>query len=1189
MSSPNFNILSDNIVYTNSLTPLKLEALSSSGYSNSYFLWDFGDGNTSSESSPKHVYTDVGEYDVTLSQYSSSGDITESASQPVTAVNLIPNLMNWANDSYSDSSIIASVKNDTPFKVNIFNSYQQYADEYTINLYAENSGSIPFDNSDKDIHLKPTWRFLDKDDNVISDIKVKSNKIYAVLSDGEIFISKQKSDDSIFVGTSSTAEFYFVDDTPSGIEFDKSSYLPSTIILSQNLSSVYGDDKISTRGYIEYPSLINSVFVDNVIPSELYISSNGVFDIPYIKFSNTKIPYNIRLVDAGGNFIKTNPFENPSVSSYELEIGFTSSLDISDTHPLTGGYLERFKTDFSNLGGFYQSSFIPLEDTVSSLQISASVSVDYTLNKAPTRYGLFSDENSNKIYRTSFVPDFSETYTRKDDPVDYGVTYDGNYSNKFSMAVDGEYNHIFLDSDTSSVDIYDANFNFTKSISLSEYDNFILSSNSLTSYRRHPSPAQICLDEFGDHLITLHDTADLIYIENNSTSFDVSHFSIYDQTIQPNGDFTYQPAALELLKDNETLFVAYTDELSSNFIEKYKLSKNPLSLSSLDTIVLDREVPVDMVSTKSGDILYVLTTHYFNRKSYIKEYNSSTSTLTSNTFVGYDAEFLTIDTDQISWTATKKKSTDKLYDIVNLNGAITLEKEVDDSEYDEGLDASISVNDDWRTDYTINTNVSSFQLDTNEWYIWLFDTGLSGNDVAYGELEFETLYAENIQFQFNPDLAGSDAECITTIYVNNNPITSFTETLLSPTNTLVTYDLNLTPIVEGNKIKIRSTFNPGSDISVGDINYQRVEITDITISGDTLYLPYQIDVSGISGDSYGNIWILDSLNDRVTVHDKDNFLNNYETISISEDQGNDQNNYVAYGDWNGFRWYNKFGYDGTIKTYNLSGISDEFKIFPQDEYNIQKVNEDFDMTETLKSYRTTENLYNFENLFDNFLGSIFGDKYDDGTKFGRNIYEKIANFVSNHSDIDTCSIDALRSICQETGIDFETDITYPRDIKRLVDLFSIKFKKLWGDNYQTGVIEDFKGDSIDVDTYTVSADPQTKFIATERFNDFNIIITPLLSSNGSTTLSSYPLSTYSQDWGWGLSIPSGQNVKDYYDFFELLPLSTYRMDGSIIDWDNELTDSDIKPLTSFDNYMNDRGIVSTVLGDKLRQGLDLYL
>jgi len=1028
MAKPNFQIVSDTELYTNELTPLQVVALSSAEYSSNYYLWNFGDGGRASGSSAEYVYTKPGDYEITLTQYLSSGEPVTSDSQSVTVRNLIPNLMEWDTNSFSGNSITASVKGDEPFIANVYNSWQQFDENSFLHLYVENSKSIPFDITDKRIHLKPNWRFLDEDDNVIERIVLDQKKIYASLLDGEIYLSTDSGD--VFVGLSSQAKFQFIDDTPSGINPGEN-YLPSTIIVTQNLSSIYGDSKFSNEDYLQYPSLIQSVFVDNIVPDRLEITSNGVFDIDNTKYINTKIPYNIRLVDESGNYIKTNPVESNIVTSYDMNIGFVGdNITIDGETSFDGNTLKRFKTDFSNLGGFFESYFIP-QNTTPSIQLSASTLLDYTINETLTRFGSFSDENSNKIYQVSFVEGFGRSYKRKDALAIEPITIsDNNYSNIFGLAVDGFYNTIFLDSDASRVELYDVNFNYEKHYELSSYDTYVLSSDGLSSYRGHPSPAQICLNNRNEYFITLHDSADLVYIKDNN----VQKIDLYSQILS-GGDFVYTPTAVEIASDNETLFISYTSDID-NFVQIYGVNYfgNEITLSSLSSISMGDIQPLDIISDRLGDNIYMLCVDYYTQESYIRAYGIN-GNLIYDKFIGYGAEFITIDNNQTPWTIAKSLSSE------NLSGG--------------------------------------------QYY-----------------------YAYNIP---------------------NSPLSSnSTEMILDFDDKMITY------------------------------------------------------TGGIAGDSYGNIWILDSSNDRVIIFKKDD-PSDYVIQEIPEDNTNDKNLYVAYGDWNGFRWYNKFGYGSTVITYELSGISVPFTIHSRDEYNLQKVNEDFNMTETIKSYRTTDLMLNYENLFDNFLGSIYGNNLDDGTYIGRNFYEKIANFVLNHGDIETCSIDALASFCEETGIKFEDRLSFPRDIKRIVDLFSVKFKKLWGDDYKTGIIEDYKGDEIDISTYMLSADPQIQIIAKEKFNNFYSIVTPMILDT-----ITYPLSSYEQSWGWGLSVPSGSYVGDYYDFYTISPINTSRIQG-IIDWQNSLTDTEIQPLSSYNTYMTDGGIVSTILGDKLRQGLNLFV
>lgn len=1153
MIKPTFTITSDTNLYSNALKPFKATATSPSDFSTNYYVWDFGDGNTKTGQSIEHVYEKVGEFEVTLTQFLPSGEPVKSDTQTVNVTNLIPNLMDWDENSFNEHSVTASVRNFIPYKVNTFNSWQQYDESSFLNLYVENSNSIPFDITDKRIHLKPNWRFEIKDEdgnfNVIETIKLDQVKIYGYYFGDQIMITPNETDsaDSVFIGVSSQSEFYFVDDTPSGIDIDASNFLPSTIIVTQDLSGVYGDKKFTSENYIQYPSLVKSVFVDNIVPDRLYISSNGAFDIDYTKYINTEIPFNIRLVDSSdeGNFIKTNPFDTDSVSPYFMNIGFSEPVQLLDNSVLNEQTLERFKIDFSNLGGFYEGSFTPINTTSESITLTASTKLDYTLNKTLTRYGSFADENSNKIYRVSFIEGFENSYKRKDaEPIEPIIISDNYYSNIFGVAVDGFYNTIFLDSDTSRVEIYDKDFNFTNHYELSSYDEYGISSTGVGN----PSPAQVCLNTESDKFITLYDSSDLIYIKNNNVP---QKIDLYDQLMgelllsggEPvlwdtdSGDFVYTPAAIELLEDNETLYISYASK-DYNFVQKYSVTYNnddTVSLSSLssDKFYFQNEVIHDMVSTREGDYIYLLAVDYNSRKSYIKVLNTQTDVIDQNLFIGFDAEFITLDIAQNAWAAAKPLINANYTNIVRYDG------------YSIKIDA-----------FNLNPNQNVVDSDT---YIDNLTLSASGN------------IPESLVLEINGEVFLNESE------ITLSSTSEFTWEYTGQINIGDLIDIELTNEVGGEyDIEWVLTLNWTDGVTQSYSNGTNYSLlVDRSESN--------IIVNGIAGDSYGNIWLLDSYNKRVIVFNSSN-INEYSSVNIPEDENETSKKYVAYGDWNGFRWYNKFGYGAQVITYDLYGESTPFIINPKNKYNLQKINEDFDMTDTLKSYRTTEPMLNFDNLFDNFLGGIYGNKFDDGTFIGKNFYEKIANFVMNHGDIDTCSIDALESFCKETGIDFKNKIDFPRDIKRIVELFSIRFKKLWGDNYKNIIIEDYIGDYIDSNSYMISADPQVNFIAKEKFNNNLSIITPFMYDD----LSSYPLSSYDNAWGWGLSVPEGQLIENYYEFYELKEIDYDRI-IDVVDWKNELTNTDIQPLSSYDNYMNENGIVSTILGDKIRDGLGLFI
>jgi hypothetical protein len=101
-----------------------------------YYLWDFGDGNTSTEESPRHLYTDVGQYDVSLEVTTANGCVDHLLKPAVVTVEaegviLFPNAfkpdLHGPNGGYYD--LIAQEKN------NIFHPYWEGVAKYNLEIY----------------------------------------------------------------------------------------------------------------------------------------------------------------------------------------------------------------------------------------------------------------------------------------------------------------------------------------------------------------------------------------------------------------------------------------------------------------------------------------------------------------------------------------------------------------------------------------------------------------------------------------------------------------------------------------------------------------------------------------------------------------------------------------------------------------------------------------------------------------------------------------------------------------------------------------------------------------------------------------------------------------------------------------------------------------------------------------------
>lgn len=169
-------------------------------------------------------------------------------------------------------------------------------------------------------------------------------------------------------------------------------------------------------------------------------------------------------------------------------------------------------------------------------------------------------------------------------------------------------------------------------------------------------------------------------------------------------------------------------------------------------------------------------------------------------------------------------------------------------------------------------------------------------------------------------------------------------------------------------------------------------------------------------------------------------------------------NIQAGGDWTGFKWINK--YDSRVKysditsgSISLTGESSEFELLPQaGSFDIVKINENTDFAEVIRQYVRIPSLTDKTKFYDDFLNTVFGTGSSSPVNLGKRIYERIANYSMNHTDIDTCTMRALMSLTSMTNYKLtEFGTTLPVELQRVVDILSINYTRLKGakTNYQT--------------------------------------------------------------------------------------------------------------------------------------------
>lgn len=289
----------------------------------------------------------------------------------------------------------------------------------------------------------------------------------------------------------------------------------------------------------------------------------------------------------------------------------------------------------------------------------------------------------------------------------------------------------------------------------------------------------------------------------------------------------------------------------------------------------------------------------------------------------------------------------------------------------------------------------------------------------------------------------------------------------------------------------------------------------------------------------------------------------------------------------------------TYNNYTIVGTSNTFDIYPNNYYNIAKKGEDIDFKQTFKSIAFQPVLINSKILFDDFLGSIFGDITSAQTSMGKSTYEKIKNFADNNSIIDYANVDQLVSLLESIDFKTITRYTFPSSIKRLVDILSISHSRLFGQrninaqNFNTyGYLNSDiyginLGNSITT-SYSITAG--NDIIAFEKYSGNYLRLntfSPLCASTAPTLYTgTYRLSDYNSTWGWPLVYNNVADLFNYYEFYEFVPTPEGTINNSVINFydDNNTISS---ALSSYTEWSKDDGTISNILANALYQGLDL--
>lgn len=265
--------------------------------------------------------------------------------------------------------------------------------------------------------------------------------------------------------------------------------------------------------------------------------------------------------------------------------------------------------------------------------------------------------------------------------------------------------------------------------------------------------------------------------------------------------------------------------------------------------------------------------------------------------------------------------------------------------------------------------------------------------------------------------------------------------------------------------------------SIGTFNIKThtLHSWDIDIYGNTTTTPIHVaktssinsEIGGLTVDTFNRLWVIDSVTNKVYC------INSYKDLlatdsptkvvisihpntkihhhitpsnSVKSAYLTNGKSVRSIGDFTGNRWLQK--YSTSNKVLQLSGDSNTFAVkhISNNEYNLRRVNESFNMTEYMASLAIPEYMKDYTELYNTLFNSVVGDDTYVNNNVGLGVYEKIANFNINTSDIDTCNIQQLISLAKMTGNSrvVEVGTGLPVGIRRVLDIASVAQSRLCG-------------------------------------------------------------------------------------------------------------------------------------------------
>ena len=1116
--------------------------------SNKNLRWDFGDGTFSTDLRPTHTYKWPGQYTVTLTIFDSDGNAYDSTfSCTVQIYDYISTQINFQDYRGLIYDVPAGRLSD-PLYVNVYDSWQNYnalsGAGYTINLYASGAAGdynyTPLDVTDKWDHLRSLSRFYRENKTPTGETEyLEIESLTAAHT--EMYVKLQ--DNQIVQCNASDAGSVFVGITGTG-KFWYTDERPNALLTENNPIIIFAtlDNSKFNDAYTQRMQTFK--YVDYPIAGFQNIEP-AVFPALKVRFNSAdRLSITTTGIDGEGT-LSTTKFEIPNVSWQETEIPYV--IKFKDKHGFTTKNYPPLSSSSAN-PSLLPPQFYNIETGISYLSGDQYYPLegvkfyeDFT-RQSPQSLGAFykgyfvSSQSSENCILTAGVVVIEPPHYEKDSLLGWVLV--PQYNSAIRVLREVNYNE----------------FTHTKTVTLINDQSVIPVADNRNAFAAAVSP--VGTDKSSDDYETWF--ADAV----NDRIF---KYDVYGNPVE-NG--VYNLSAVPTLINNQIVDIDYRTT-GSNLIS---------AAAAPNGIVIDRDENIWVTLLESGSAIKIDSTR--NVVTAVAtpsgatnfSYTLSADYLNNQGFAGENLILpSSIDTDRNNdiWITYTHPIFNYLIKYQGTNNFTIFAETKKEIQFPAGI-APVEV-----------------CIDRNN-YVWVTARNHNVRGSVFGEFN---------DYLYKFDLDGN--------IQNGYPLSGFQQigniTVDGSQNAWVSHDRELIT-------KVDAFTNERTDYIAGVGNNKT---------------NYICSIGGITCDTSNNIWVINNFDRKlymingntipqpqlsyVTVADLVfpsaglPVLSSYTTpIEVLPNQYSDGlQEFQATGDWNGYRWINKYAAPvTTVRT--ITGSSNLFNIYPSSgKYGIAKINESWDASGYYNSLRYQESLLDKEVFFDKFLGVIVGNAASQPYELGKTIYEKIANFVDNKADVDKVNIDSLLSLCKELTIDFEEyNYLYPPQLKRIVDMLSIKQSKLWGSRNKYALNFDNRGTTMPNDTYGINLSaklditssyivPGIPIVAKELFSDVYTVVNTNYFTESTIPL---PLSSYTPSWGWGLTAPasiSGTEIGNYYNFYQYNSKYSDEYYDNVIDWNSVFTT--LTPTnSSYDAWSTDDGIIQNILSYELTKGFRLF-